>query len=416
MANKLTYIASGTSYGKVSYEEFSNDPELKEWIRSVLKKMNVDPIHTFGILYNAWTEKKFGKIFKENYEDCLEIIQADSGGLQVITQGLTITEDIRQAIYENQGTYSNMAMSFDEIPITISGSTSKRGDTTNRYFDRSKFEECARQSGRNLARQISKFLDMKTKTKPIMICQGNDYDSFMKWVEYLLQEVPQELQPYISGIAMGSPAIGKGSLEDIQKAFFYPNLPFKTPHLHLLGVGSVTRMLPNLIFMQNGVYNEVYMTYDSTTHMSGITYGSYYTKESYMYFPRHLNKKIHSVMFNDLQNEFGLDLSLEEMHEMLNTASKKYKEKHSSRILYIKVWFALILKSIMNFKAHVDRCIVSKDEIRKLTGSGSSSNAFMDLYNVKTKDDFDYWMRNCSKYVPSESVSDQPKATLKGLF
>lgn len=415
MANKLTYIASGCSHAKLSFKEIYQDLELKQWVSTAFKSMQVEPNHTFGLLYNAWTETSIGKTFKENFEDFLDVLQADSGGLQVITRGLTITDEIKNNVYESQAKHSNMAMSFDEIPVSFEGK-SIRGDTKNRFFDKNNFENCARSTGRNIKNQIKKFIEMDSTSNPIFIVQGNDFETYMRWTEYALNEIPEDHHKYIKGVAMGAAALGQGPLEDIQRAFFFKQLPFKTNHLHLLGVGSVIRLIPNLIFIQNGYYNEVYMTYDSTSHTSGLSYGNYYFDEKFLYFTRHYDKKIYEIIKNDICSRFDIDVTPEHLHEILNMPSKAYEAKHGNRILYIKVFIAMLLKSIINFKSHVDLCLGNKDVLRKSLGKNSALNSYMALYNVHTTDDFRHWMKHCSANVPSDSISDVRPATLKGLF
>ena len=43
-----------------------------------------------------------------------------------------------------------------------------------------------------------------------------------------------------------------------------------------LGVGSIRRMIPYLVFCQNGLYDNVDISYDSTTHSRAVETGLYY--------------------------------------------------------------------------------------------------------------------------------------------
>jgi queuine/archaeosine tRNA-ribosyltransferase len=271
------YVGSGTSYFKLMYEE-SYRPENLEVFAATYGSLNNQHEHKISLLYNAFTEKRTGPRLKEHYAKYLHTIHADSGGLQMITLGKTITDELKEDVYANQALNSDVAMCFDLIPVVVLSERSERLDLENRRYDPSILEACARGTGKNLRRQIDYFDEKGSSAKPMLITQGNDYDSYMKWTEYVVKELTPYHISRIGGIAMGAAALGKGPLEDIKRAFYFTQLPIEleSRHLHLLGVGSVYRMLPNIVFIQNGMYHNVELSYDSTTHTSGVTQGRYY--------------------------------------------------------------------------------------------------------------------------------------------
>jgi hypothetical protein len=402
---------------RIIFEEAYSDPQTREWIRNAFLKMQTNKSHNFGLLYNAWTESNFGAIFKDHFTDCLETVQADSGGLQVITQGKVITEELKNGVYQNQSKYSKMAMSFDEIPLSFSGEKSSRLDLSNRWFDTNKFEDCAKLTGRNIFKQIKTFIKNESISKPIFIIQGNCYDTYMKWTELALKEIPKEFHSHIGGVAMGAAALGHGTLEDIQRAFIYTQLPIDITHkhMHLLAVGSVSRMLPNLIFMQTGLYNNMHLTYDSTTHTSGMHMCRYYHNNKTFEFGRHFSHRHYNLMYEDVKSMFDINMSLEEFHEALNSPSIPYKEKYGTRCPVIIAFVGATLKSIDNFKTHVDLCLSSKEELLKFAGKKKDVNLFNTLYQIKDKSDFDSWMQHVGKHVKSLAVASSAPATLEGF-
>lgn len=417
MNKKLTYISSGMSFTRIIFPEMKTDPEMIAWGNSVFKTMQSNPNHDYGVLYNAWVEHRFGEVFKEHYKDNLAYIQADSGGLQIITQGKQITPELKKQIYLNQGTYSDMAMAFDEIPLAFNDSRSGRLDLSNRWFDKENFEEKARQTGRNIFEQLKTFEEIGSGTLPIFIVQGNCYDTYMTWTEQALSEIPKDYHNRIGGIAMGAAALGHGTLEDIQRAFIFTQLPIEQKnHMHLLAVGAVARMLPNMVFMQNGLYDGVHVTYDSTTHTSGVQMGNYYMNNGNYVFSRKFDRVKYGEIYRDVTSKFDIDVSLENFHEALNSKTMVYKERHGSRNGAIKSVMGACMSSITNFKNHIDECIDDKSKLLAFAEKYGKHGIFKTLYKVKTKDEFDYWLTHVGKYVTSKPVSSDKKQTLEEFF
>lgn len=418
--NHLTYIMSGCSHTRIVLNGISDDGY--ESIRKIMTQLNTEnPDHTFGLLYNAWAETKFGKIFQDQYASSIKCIQADSGGLQVVTQGKTITEQMKLDVYKNQGTYSDMAMSFDEIPLAFSGGKSSRLDLGNRWFDRDRHDECAAQTGRNIKKQIETFLELKSKAKPILITQGNCYDTYMRWTEKCLAEIPMELQPYIGGVAMGAAALGHGMLEDIKRAFYFTQLPMNYPvnHLHLLAVGSAYRLVPNLIFLDSGLYKDLHLTIDSTTHASGVNMGRVYMDRKGYDFPRHFDQVIYKKMHDRINEAFGDDgLSLQDFHRIVNMPGSKYKEEFGSVDGYSLAFFRLAAFAVREFKKHVDECVASRDVLMDLVDKREllAVSALNQLYHVRDKSDFVRWEKDVGRYVTSKSVANNQVLTFDDFF
>ncbi len=396
---------SGCSYSRITFAESYEDEGCKEFINNCFKNLsNAGENHKFSMLFNAWTEQGFGKIF-QNYKDSIYEIMADSGGLQIITQGLKVTDKIKNEVYDIQGKYANVGLSFDEIPLSFSGEKSSRNDIKDRWFEPDRFVECAKLTGRNVKNQIQSFLDMKTKTKPIYIVQGNDYDTYMRWAEIGLKEIPKEHHKYISGFAMAGPCLGTGALEDIKRAFYFTQLPINTRRLHLLGVGSVKRIAPFLIFSQSGLYNNLDISYDSTTHSSGVVMGRTYLNEKTQLFGREMND-VYEMIYKSIQKTpYFSDVSIETFHEIMNSASGVFKEKHGSRVPYIKTFIGFLSFTIDKFIKHMEKCFTSKDVIFKLAKNSKERNVFDSLYQIKNYDDFVSWEKNVGRSVISKKVS-----------
>jgi hypothetical protein len=394
-------------------------PHNKELFKNTFGTLNNQNNHKFSILYNAYTEKRQGPILKEHYRDYIHTIHADSGGLQMVTLGKTITEQLKDDVYSNQALNSDIAMCFDVIPVKMLSDKSEKLDLDNRRFDPTMLEECARATGKNIRKQIEYFLEQKTTAKPFLITQGNCYDSYMKWVEYIVDELPPEYVQFIGGIAMGAAALGKGTLEDIKRAFYFTQLPIdvKTKHLHLLGVGAVYRVIPNLIFYQNGVYDGTEISYDSTTHTASITRGLYFKGNRMFDYSRDMSHK-YQILLNDIENNFPgqYQYDIKMFHECLNTPPSKIGLKYGSLDPSIQTTFVYVASAIKNFTKCIDEMSSSKAKVMDFL-KGIEKNSFSALYDVHTLDDFNHWLKHVGPYVESEPVRlYNTQATLEDLF
>ena len=148
----LNYVSSGMAHTRITYKDIR--AEDFSAMDQIMQRLSGSNNHVYSFLFNAHTEKGFGNIFK-NIPSVYDV-HSDSGGLQVITQGLKIDASLRKKVYEVQGTSSDIAMSFDEIPLTLTGAKSARGSMTDRVFDEENFERYATESANNLREQDRK--------------------------------------------------------------------------------------------------------------------------------------------------------------------------------------------------------------------------------------------------------------------
>ena len=393
--------------------------ELMEELNNLWSNVRGKHNHEFSFLYNAHVEKHYGETFYTKYRGRgIKQVYADSGGLQIITLGLTNTPELKQNVYKAQGQYSDCAMSFDEIPVSVIGTRSSRSDITNKYFDRNKFEWCARESGRNIKNQIETFIEMGSEAKPFFIAQGHDLETYVKWTEYALEEIPEELHEYIGGVAMGSAGMGTGVLEDCKRAFFFTQLPLfgKVNHLHLLGIGSVARMVPTLAMIRAGLYNDVHVSYDSTSHTSGIEMGRYYGPNfKWISYSRHFGIDYININ-NDIKKLIPeWEMSDELLHYSMNESVRRYQKKHDDVKPPILAYNAAFVGSVINFINHLNK--VNNDF--KLVNTLMSEKMYgaMDAFStVKTSEQFKYWEKEVGRYLPSQSIRDGLPATLPEDF
>jgi hypothetical protein len=422
--NTFEYVASGLNYTRMTYDPalFDTNPELKQFISDGFKKMQtVGKNHEFSLLFNGWTEVGIGEIF-QRFRDDLPSLYADSGGLQVYTQGKVITEDLKLEVYRTQAKYSSKAFIFDEQPIgSYAEGTLSKHDMSNRWFDHENLAKVAKETGKNVAKQLGMFEKLKSSTKSMIILHGNCLESYQETLDIIMNEIPEDHYNMIHGIAMAGGALGGGILEDVKRIFYFSQLEttFPIKQLHILGFGSINRSFPFLIFSQNGMFKNLNISYDSTTHTSGLTQGRHWMnmKENEMKISK-LKNKNWERMYENVCDNFDLNVPFEDYYNYcLESSYKRIQEKYSDGSDHIKCYFATAMTSIINFIQHMEKMIESKDAVLSYIGDPKNKKIrhLKYLYDVKNIDDFEYWERNYGKYLPSKPVMKK-KDTLEDFF
>jgi len=424
--NLLEYVASGCSHTRITAQAVFDNPEILKLVTDYLGSLEGKNNHHFSLLYNAFVEKNFGPKFKDYYKGIIHNVHADSGGLQIITRGKVLTNEMKDEVYRNQARYSDVAMSFDEIPISFEGTQSNKNDALNRYFDKEKFEHYARQSGKNIKRQIEIFMDESSVAKPLIIAHGNCYETYMSWVEYILEEIPPSYYDKIGGLAMGSAALGNGPLEDIERAIYAARLPFqaKDPYIHVLGVGSMRRLLPYLALLQSGFYPKgIKVSYDSTTHTQGPTFGTYFLDNSIRLTKdwnhiwdsiyRNVDSK-YDLVGRDINRKTFWDFSLANS-SVFQDDTGELLDKDNLR-LYFDVKLSWICSAIDNFTRRADECVSSEKELLRTAARNKVQNEIYALIHMKTIEDFLQWKDNNSADIRSKRVSVETPNNIEGFF
>ena len=392
--HKLEYVVSGTSYMRIANPLAANDPDTAGVINQIFDNfVNNHYSHNYSILYNAYQEADYGGRF-EPYRDHIKNIHADSGGLQIVTQGKTITEELKEKVYQNQAEFADVGMCFDEIPIIMPSGKSDRNDVSGRYFDFENYEALARKTGNNIRKQVEIFDEKSSSCKSFAILQGNCYDTYMTWFDRMLSEVPQSGHGYIGGVAMGAAALGTGPLEDVKRAFIASQLPFRNAegklHLHVLGVGSVRRMIPYLIFCQNGLYDHVEISYDSTSHARAAENGLYFINGRTMSIGRAWGPN-YELIYNDLNTVMDVGTTIEDFYNVLNNGVGDYKKLGGDLYMWMRVRTMVVAGSTRNFMRTMQTMLTDKDALLKYSVKMRLEHQFRNLYNIKSVDDFRRW-------------------------
>ena len=412
--NEIHYISSGMSHSRIN----SVNVDTKHWIHAQLAKLNNEN-YKFGFLYNAFTERRLGEIFSTDYANHVCDIHADSGGLQMVTLGMTVDEAMKTKIYKHQAKHSTIAMSFDEIPVSSAGQSVT--DFANRVFNTHLVEEKAIASGKNLVAQLRLFAEEKTKSKPLLIAQGNCLDTYRRWVDLVQAQIPTELLGGLGGIAMAGASMGGGDLENVRTAFYYTqmDMKFACKQVHLLGVGSLSRFLPTMVFMRSGLYKDLIISIDSTTATGGVSRGDFNGYGGKLRsVGRFYNEELYTELFNYMKF-FEPDIhSPEELFKYFvnspTISDMREAGRHVDVERYIQAKFGTFLVSAKNTLDSFVEYLDGKNHnilVRK-----SMQSPMRHLHDVKDLSDYNAWERNFAKYIKTKAVPVKASNNLEEFF
>lgn len=413
------YVASGlnhTFFSSVVYGE--SCPEMRDAFHAALKNLNGAYDHSYSALFNAWQEKRVGEQLAESkLRDAFQFVYADSGGLQMMTQGAQIDAAAKKQVYELQGRLSDFGFCFDEIPVVVPTGAVGRGTLANRFFDWSNVESCAKKTGQNLHEQINHFIDQKSKCKPFLIVQGNCYDSAQKWLDTILKQVPLDKWKYFGGIASSIASIGTGHLENVERYIYLARLQGPKSlfrHIHFLGMGSVGRLLPFSVMAKNGFFpNTKRVSYDSTSHTSSITMGFYQprgklTTQVFRGEATTPKEDFKRAIITEVMETFdilamGIDDTMLHLalFEPAGAYAAKYGEDDKAKYQKHICRFVTVLTQMVNFAEVLEHVNDSKDN--KILESTTISE-FQHIFQIKDMPSMLNWFKELKRTVSSSKI------------
>lgn len=416
---------SGVAHSRITYESCWGNERTLPKVQEALKLHQGRYNHVHSFLYNGYTEKVIGANFQRFYKDCIYAAHADSGGLQVVTRGEQITPELKRGVYEHQAVYSDIAMSFDEIPLRTVGKSFVT-DIDNRFFDYDMFEDCARLSAKNLEEQIDYFQSVGSLSKPLLIAHGNNVDDFCKWVEIHLKVIPEAKHKYIGGLSLAGTALGAGMSEIIERLFSFSMIEAPESmkkNLHLLGVGSIARMAPCSAFVLSGLFEGVHISYDSTTHSAGVTRGTRTLRGGgVLLYGRDTPARLQPFR-EDIERLFPgfMDgLSDELFREILVSSRKplfaKYEGDPDIKYWYHLVYLLAVETSVLHAVEVINKLATKEDALRQFA-CRKGMEYVLDLLHIENKEQFRRWQSQAGANI--ESMRVQPlgaKASFEGLI
>ena len=240
-----------------------------------------------GLLWNALTEAGEKKILDSlSKESDPLLIQADSGGLQLMRKGQSSDIKVKEAIYSRQLHYSNQAMSFDEMPIRIDESKDNSNvlDNENKYFILDLLYQSGYDSGLNLIEQCKSFNVGNGKAKIMAILQGSTIEDYNEYARGLFEpflaldeDTRSTYYNYIEGISFGMTGCNTYfKLLDLYCRFNrdLTNVPINLRNtVHFLGVGGSTKISFLYALNEDFYGKDINISFDSTSRTRSSTFG-----------------------------------------------------------------------------------------------------------------------------------------------
>ena len=205
---KFEYVISGLTMGidDLYYNPKVAAPYIHHMNQKIIDMNEKYDYQNMSILFNAHTERTHGVTMNDTMNHSWHRIFADSGGLQLARMKSGITPEVKDKIYHHQAKYCDVAMIFDEIPIeydlNLTGGNSMKADITGRRFVREDLEKTAIATRDNVKRQIEVFKKENSRAKIMLISQGQDVDSWRKYIEVICDGLDdEEIETMCTGIS-----------------------------------------------------------------------------------------------------------------------------------------------------------------------------------------------------------------------
>jgi len=306
------YVISGLTMGTgdLYYNPKVAAPYIHHMNKKIIDMNEKYDDQNMSILHNAHTERRHGITMNETMSRSWNRIFADSGGLQLSRMKNGITDQIKDKIYHHQAKYCDVAMIFDEIPIefdlNMTGGNSMKASISGRRFVRDDLEKTAIATRDNVKRQIEVFKKEDSRAKIMLISQGQDVDSWRKYIEVICQGLDnEEIETMCTGISLGSQCNGNHYAHRME--MIYSSREYQVPdslkkNIHLLGVGNPNALMPFIVspdyfdFIEN-------LSYDSSSHASSWFFSRYRDKnykQITLDAPFRSKKLLQDVVQNDL--------------------------------------------------------------------------------------------------------------------
>lgn len=435
---KLDYIFSAPGYCRIiPTGEMDNrknlfplaGPLIVEGVREVqkdIKHMTGYHEYSLGLLFNAYKEKGFVAPITKYDNFGFSSLYADSGGLQIVTAGSSVTPEIKKEIYNTQSV-ADFAMCFDEIPCkTIEGvHNTHRSHTSDKEFFPEQKKECAEKTALNIREQIEHLDSLGAKSKVHYIVQGNTVSDMVEWYDDGSKFLDESHYNRIGGVSLADTCMGNGQLESIDMLVSYHILLKKygkekiKDHMHLLGVGSVSRLLPMLYLIESGFLpNDMLYSFDSSTFSMGFVGGLFRNKAGgvvrsdsqvemrkilEMVFD-YFNERVFTKIRDDVDKEYVVN------HLIDNIRSTSDAINDTSDDMYPFVRAMVPLTNVYSIMAFVKK---TKDSIDNMKMDQSPVGM---LQYVKDLRDYANWRKEYAKFVQTKRIFRRQSNNIDSFF
>lgn len=374
-----------------------------------------------SLLFNAFTEDVIGKYIVDMDQYGFDTLYSDSGGLQMVTTKRTITPALKKEIYEVQK-LTDYGFCFDEIPLGlkegVDPETGKhRSQTSSKLFRQGEFDACIEATARNIKDQTEAF--QGTKTKAFYILQGNSADEMYRWFEGGTKILEPHNYAHLQGLAPADTCLGNGELESVEMISAARRLredfgdAMTGNHIHFLGVGSPSRLLPAIFLSQGGYLKEdTYVSFDSSTASMSLIMGNL-TSANGRRVRRGIMETVGFMLefyddMHDVLAEFCGEVSRETFlaHIMKHHKSIADMINHSPPEMVVWMRAAMTIMPLWQvvgfFQQTMDR--INSPDVQ-YSGVGL-------LKQVKSEDDMRHWKRQFGRYLKSSRIDRVRENTL----
>lgn len=431
MKYKLEYVVSGCGRMQLFHKDMMSDPDVYKVYRDAVMEIprtvisnlrdyskHSDPI--LSMLFNAFTEKSFVNPAKGfqlyNFLES-DKVYADSGGLQMVTAGKTITPELKKQIYQTQ-TVADYAMCFDVIPLTSTSlvqTRNERSNVGNKIFEDHKFAESAKATAQNIKDQITHFRNVGAKTKVVIIVQGNTPQDMKFFFDTIASKLDDEDYAHVSGIAVADTCMGNGELESI-KMLHAAHLiaqdchPAVKSHIHFLGVGSLYRLRPIIYLIRSGFLSSFErVSYDSTSHTCCYDMGLFKwdgTCKSYGTHRTQFAEDVFYGVYDYFKDTFSRLVTRDEYGKVIfgvdGTSALKFTAlRDNARAVGGNAQIAAMLVKQAHSYYQIQNFMKRAEDIWAETNDYSPVGH---LLNIKTEGDILQWYINFSEHVSSYSI------------
>lgn len=332
---------------------------------------------------------------------------------------------MKKQVYKTQAS-ADFGMCFDEIPLTSMYSgvgSAERVNVANKLYMTSRQEECGKLTGLNIREQVETFKQLNAKAKAFCILQGNTPDDMLKFYRDSLSQLESNHMDGLGGLAVADTCMGNELLESVDlltgwKMVYESEALAHRNHLHLLGIGSVSRMSPILALMKSGYIPEgTRVSFDSSSHSQAYIFGRFYNESGKM---RQLdrtdtpnNREFFTQIYRFYENIFSRWISEKEYVDHFSTyagsigKTRQEAKSYNLRLIAGVNIYATCLWQYVNFMNAIDAQFNIMEKRR---------NPVNLLSQVKNLDDMKHWNKACRTYIPSNRILREDDRVTLDIF
>lgn len=398
-----------------------------QWIKERCRVILDDDSLKLCILYNAYTEERAGEYIRSVGNLSFDNLYADSGGLQVVTRGQVLTNELKREIYRRQRDSADFGFCFDEIPLGIKegvdpNNGAHRSQTASKLFSPQGFKDSAEKTALNVKSQCEMFLH-EGNAQAFYILQGNEQDEMYRWFETGVNVIGRDMFDAIRGVAPADTCMGNGTLETANMMAAYHRIvkdfgpDYAKNHLHLLGVGSPSRLLPAILLKRAGFLKEdLEISFDSSSQSMALVMGNFTDSDGTR---PNKDRRKEQVMFGRFYDDLGFILEkaaptmtrqwfMDWLASNWDSSSKIIQTSPPEKKIAMRIFVTLIcVWQSLGFMQRL-RNELDSDETR--------FSPVGQLSQVKDMDDFRAWEREFARFVKSKKIDRRPDSDLNDLF